>query len=253
MWISIPPVVAVLVGAGRTAAELTDDSLGRALDKLARTHPAGVFSAVATQAYLHEGITLDGGHFDTTSRSVTGAYDQHGAAPVQPPFGHSKDARPNLKQILLTLFVNHDGVPLLGTVESGNRSHKMLNAEMVDRLARQRIAFVSRCAETFGIVAELTQEAWAAGRTAPSGSAAPRPAIGPRSTLGRLTDAATDSWFIAPRPWISGARGLWIGKSAGREPPWTRRRPCTANGSRVPSMLRRRSRGGAPHGKTPGV
>ncbi len=41
---------------------------------------------MATQAYLHEGTTVDRGHFDTTFRSVTADYDQHGSAPVQPAF-----------------------------------------------------------------------------------------------------------------------------------------------------------------------
>lgn len=38
----------ILVGAGRRPEDLTDDSLGRALDKLARAEPAKVFSTVAT-------------------------------------------------------------------------------------------------------------------------------------------------------------------------------------------------------------
>nr|WP_278281301.1 IS1634 family transposase [Sulfobacillus thermosulfidooxidans] len=182
--------VAVLIGADRLAADLSDDSLGRALDKLARAQPARIFSAVAAQAYMREGVTLHSGHFDTTSRSLTGTFDHGGSAPVQPAFGHSKDARPDLKQIVLTLFVNREGVPLAGTVESGNRSDKTLNAEMVDRvvaamepeqlaqliyvadsalvtgpnLARldhQGVAFVSRCPDTFGIVSTLKQAAWA--------------------------------------------------------------------------------------------
>lgn len=33
----------------------------------------------------------------------------------------------------MTLFVNHEGVPLFGTVESGHRSDKTLNAAMIDR------------------------------------------------------------------------------------------------------------------------
>ena len=185
--------VAILIGAGREATDFTDDSLGRALDKLARAHPARVFSAIAAQAYLREEITLDSGHWDSTSRSVTGEYAGSDTAPVHPAYGHSKDHRSDLKQILLTLFVNREGVPRFGTVESGQRSDKTLHAEMLEqwitalepeqlakllyiadsalvtgpnlkRLDRQQVRFVSRCPESFGIVATVKQIAWAANR-----------------------------------------------------------------------------------------
>ena len=38
--------VAVMAGAGRVAADFSDDSLGRALDKLGRAQPARIFSVV---------------------------------------------------------------------------------------------------------------------------------------------------------------------------------------------------------------
>ncbi len=171
--------VAVMAGAGRVAADFTDDSLGRALDKLERAQPARVFSAVAAQAYVREGITLDSSHWDSTSCSLTGEYPGGEQASVHPAHGHSKNHRPDLKQLLLTLFVNREGVPLLGSVESGQRSDKTLNGAMLDRLveamapdqlaqliyvadsalvtgpnlarlAAQKIAFVSRCPENFG-------------------------------------------------------------------------------------------------------
>jgi transposase len=147
---------------------------------------------VAAQAYVREGIPLGSGHWDSTSCTLTGAYaDPPPEGTACPQYGHSKDRRPDLKQLLLTLFVNREGVPLCGTVESGNRSDKTLNGEMIDRLidamdpkqlaqliyvadsalvtgpnlarlARQQIAFVSRCPETFGATAQVKQAAWAA-------------------------------------------------------------------------------------------
>lgn len=128
--------VEILIGAGRRPADFTDDSLGRALDKLSRAGPAKVFSALALAAYAHEGIELGTGHFDTTSRSVSGTFADAEGAPVHPAYGYSKDHRPDLKQILMTLFVNREGVPLFGTVESGHRSDKTLNAEMIDRVVQ---------------------------------------------------------------------------------------------------------------------
>jgi transposase len=186
-WMTVD--VAVLAGAGRVAADFTDDSLGRALDKLGRAQPARVFSAVAAQAYVREHISLESSHWDSTSCSLTGDYPQSDEAAVKPAHGHSKAHRPDLKQLLLTLFVNRDGVPLFGTVESGQRSDKTLNGEMLDRLveamapeqlaqliyvadsalvtgpnltrlATQQIAFVSRCPETFGVVGQVKEQAW---------------------------------------------------------------------------------------------
>ena len=122
----------ILVGAGRRPEDFTDDSLGRALDKLARAEPAKVFSTIA--AYAAEGLTLGTGHWDSTSRSVFGDFEHAGDATALPAYGHSKDHRPDLKQILMTLFVNREGVPLFGTVASGNQSDKTLNGDMIDRL-----------------------------------------------------------------------------------------------------------------------
>ena len=42
-WMTLD--VAVLLGAGRVAADFTDDSLGRALDKLGRAQPARRFNS----------------------------------------------------------------------------------------------------------------------------------------------------------------------------------------------------------------
>ena len=62
--------VPLLLGPGVTAADLTDDALGRALDKLAAAGAAAVFSAVAARAYAVEAIDRGGMHFDTPSRSL---------------------------------------------------------------------------------------------------------------------------------------------------------------------------------------
>lgn len=56
------------------------------------------------------------------------------AAGMHPAYGHSKDYRPDLKQILMTLFVNREGVPLFGTVASDDQSGTTLNGDMIDCL-----------------------------------------------------------------------------------------------------------------------
>ncbi len=197
--------VPLLLGPGVTAADLTDDALGRALDKLAAAGAAAVFSAVAARAYAVEAIDRGGMHFDTTSRSLYGDYPTaDGAHGVTPRHGHSKDHRDDLKQILFTCFVNREGVPLRGTVEDGNRSDKRLNRHQIarivqafspealrdlvyiadsalvtgpnlDALAAAEIAWLSRLPDTYGVAATAQAAAWAADAWIPVGRVAASP------------------------------------------------------------------------------
>ncbi len=187
---------ALLVGAGITAADLTDEALGRALDKLAAAGGATVFSAVAARALLHDQVwTPDAAlfvHWDSTTRSVYGVYPNAGTGRgVRPTFGHSKDHRPDLRQIVLTLLGTREGIPMAGTVQDGNASDKRLNADMLAALgdyfapeqlrrlvyvadsalvtgpnlatlAAQDLPLVSRLPETFGAAAAAKAAAWAA-------------------------------------------------------------------------------------------
>jgi transposase len=194
--------VPLLLGPGVAAEDLTDDALGRALDKLAAAGPAAVFSAVAARAYAVEAIDRGGMHFDTTSRSLYGEYPTaDGTAGVTPRHGHSKDHRDDLKQILFTCFVNREGVPLMGTVEDGNRSDKRLNRQQIDRIVRAfspatmqdlvyiadsalvtgpnldalaatPLAWLSRLPDTFGAAARAKAAAWAADAWIPIGRVA---------------------------------------------------------------------------------
>lgn len=197
--------VPLLLGPGVAADDLTDDALGRALDKLAAASPAAVFSAVAARAYAVEAIERGGMHFDTTSRSLYGDYPAaDGTAGVTPRHGHSKDHRDDLKQILFTCFVNREGVPLMGTVEDGNRSDKRLNRQQIDRLvqafspealqdlvyiadsalvtgpnlaalAATPMAWLSRLPDTFGVAATAKAAAWATDAWIPLGRVAQAP------------------------------------------------------------------------------
>ena len=58
---------------------------------------------------------------------------------VRVAFGHSKDHRPDLKQILLSLLTNREGFPLWGEVHAGNASDKKLNTEVIARI-RERFS-----------------------------------------------------------------------------------------------------------------
>ena len=64
-------------------------------------------------------------HQDTTTIALYGAYedDPKTAGAPRPAYGHSKEGRDDLKQVLLSLGVSGDGgIPLRLGVRDGNRS-----------------------------------------------------------------------------------------------------------------------------------
>jgi hypothetical protein len=93
---------------GIQPAALNDDRIGRALDAIAPKldHIVGAVGARAIAAFGLEVARL---HWDMTSISLYGAYDQPEEGFVAPRFGHPKDRRPDLKQVQTGLAVSGDG------------------------------------------------------------------------------------------------------------------------------------------------
>jgi len=122
-----------LIGAGVKAENLTDDTLGRGLDKLYEADPRQVFSTLALKIIDLEEIEFKGLHADTTSWSLYGEYGN-----VDCDFdithGYSKDHRPDLKQFIYGLGVNEDAVPVVGEVHSGNMDDKTWNRQFIPKL-----------------------------------------------------------------------------------------------------------------------
>lgn len=197
---------ALLFGEGSEPSDLNDDCLGRGLDRLWEGDPGKIFSMVVANALTRENVERRFTHFDTTTRTVYGEYKENPPQeetkepespkerkPVQPKHGHSKDHRPDLKQILFKLFVNREGIPLFAEVRDGNLSDKTANREMISELCRlfspeelrnmvyvadsalvtgknleamreREIAFLSRLPETFGASAAAKTKAFAEDR-----------------------------------------------------------------------------------------
>ena len=107
---------------------LNDDRVGRALDKLFAADAPSLILAVATHVVKEFGLRLGELHNDSTSVSFFGAYLDAsvesrvlGRPTLAITFGHSKDHRPDLKQLLFILTVTADGgVPLHFRAASGN-------------------------------------------------------------------------------------------------------------------------------------
>jgi transposase len=117
-------------------AALNDDRVGRALDRLFDADVPSLVLDVATHAVREFDVDLDTLHNDSTTVTFHGDYDSaaqertlRGQFRAAITWGHNKDHRPDLKQLLYILTVTGDGaVPVQFRVQSGNttddRSHR---------------------------------------------------------------------------------------------------------------------------------
>jgi transposase len=105
-----------------------DDRLGRCLDRLFDADCGSVALRVAGAAVRAFQVSLDELHNDSTTVTFHGAYVDakeeqvvRGRRTPAITWGHNKDHRPDLKQVLYILTVTEDGaVPVQFRVESGN-------------------------------------------------------------------------------------------------------------------------------------
>jgi transposase len=116
-----------LLQPGLTRTSLHDYRLGQILDTLFAAHLNRVFGAIALNALEVYAVPTPWLHQDTTTLMLYGAYEEEtrpvkGLLPPRPAYGHSKDGRDDLKQVLLSLGVSSDGLPLRLGVRDGNTS-----------------------------------------------------------------------------------------------------------------------------------
>lgn len=103
--------------------KLNDDALGRALDRLYSIDRASLQTKCVLAAVKGSSIATDVIHNDTTSISVSGAYAVQDPGAVRLKRGHSKDHRPDLKQLVYGLSVTADGaVPIHYKIYDGNQT-----------------------------------------------------------------------------------------------------------------------------------
>jgi len=89
-------------------ASLNDDKLGRTLDAIA-PHLEQITSAAAVRAIAAFDIDISRLHWDMTSFSLHGAYDQTDEDYPEPRYGHPKDRRPDLLQVQAGIAAAGDG------------------------------------------------------------------------------------------------------------------------------------------------
>jgi transposase len=118
----------VTVGLSADEAELlNDDRVGRMLARLFDADRASLLTRLVLDAVATFDIDLSRLHNDSTSLKLSGAYEQadgreRGGKPTPAArYGHSKDHRPDLKQLVWILTVTADGaVPIAFRVADGN-------------------------------------------------------------------------------------------------------------------------------------
>ena len=125
------------------AAALTDDHLGRALDRLFDADRGALATDVVLAAAKAFDLVLDELHNDSTSIRLSGRYRHATGRRVRGKrapcitFGNSKDHRPDLRQLLFILTTSHDGaVPCQFRCEAGNASDSRTHEETWDALCR---------------------------------------------------------------------------------------------------------------------
>jgi transposase len=123
-------------------ALLNDDRIGRALDDLFDADRPSLVLRVVVQAVREFGLRLDRFHNDSTTISFHGLYRvadgrrRRGKPTPKITFGHSKDRRPDLKQLLWSLTVTDDGaVPVDYRVLDGNVTDDQIHRQTWDVLA----------------------------------------------------------------------------------------------------------------------
>lgn len=135
---------------------LNDDRLGRCLDRLFDTG-SDLLLHVVRHVVREFGVSLDELHNDSTTVSFFGAYKDaeeesrlRGRPTIALVHGHSKDHRPDLKQLLYILTISEDGgVPVYFTSASGNVTDDQTHRETWDLLCelvgRPDFLYVADC------------------------------------------------------------------------------------------------------------
>jgi transposase len=116
-----------LLQPGLTRASLHDYRLGQILETLFAANLNRVFGASALNALEVYAVPPPWRHQDTTTITLYGAYEEEvhpikGLVPPRPTYGHSKDGHDDLKQVLLSLGVSSEGLPVRMGLRDGNTS-----------------------------------------------------------------------------------------------------------------------------------
>ena len=129
--------VEILLGEGIKAEDITDYTLGHTLDDIYEYGSSDLFAEIGFAVALEHKLLGNNLHMDTTSISVDGEYkvDELDPDVVNITHGYSKDMRPDLKQIVLSLAVSGaSNLPIYMEALDGNSSDKTSFHETIKKI-----------------------------------------------------------------------------------------------------------------------
>lgn len=221
------------------AGLLNDDRVGRALDQLFDADRSSLLCELVLRAVREFAIDCSQLHNDSTSVVLHGDYvaadgHQRGGKPtVIAARGHSKDHRPDLKQLVLILTVTADGaVPLTHRLAAGNTNDDRTHIDTWDELraliggagflyvadsklcTREQMSHIDSAGGRFVTVLPRTRREdgqlrdWMSTSAPEFTEAARRP--------GKRQGDPEQVWQVAPAPFCSseGHRIVWVHSSA---------------------------------------
>ena len=122
---------------------VNDDRIGRSLERLFDADRASLLTEIVVSAVKEFDLSMKRFHNDSTSVALSGMYrkatgkDMRMKKTVNLTFGHSKDHRSDLKQLVWILTVTGDGsVPVHYTVADGNTSDSPTHIETWESIHR---------------------------------------------------------------------------------------------------------------------
>ncbi|MCP4361218.1 MAG: IS1634 family transposase, partial [Chloroflexi bacterium] len=124
--------VDLLIREDLVASDFNDDALGRALDELFQAGVTELFARIAEKVVQVNDIEVEFAHTDTSNFSLSGEYESEVAqeavekrGAIQISHDYSKDHRPDLKQVVVTLITSQQAaIPLWLEALDGNNSDK---------------------------------------------------------------------------------------------------------------------------------
>ena len=121
----------------RPTLRFTDDRFARALDRLYTADRSSLLTRLAVAAIQAFELHTTRIHNDSTTLKACGRIPGRTRTGLELRHGHSKDHRPDLRQLVYTLSISDDGaVPIHHHVYPGNRNDETTHIETWDALCR---------------------------------------------------------------------------------------------------------------------
>jgi transposase len=137
----------LLIKEGAKPEQFNRHKLGRVLDAIAKFGCEKLFNTLALSVCKKEDVNMKFAHGDTTTYSLSGEYDvDSDTHTIKIKHGHSKDRRPDLKQVVLELVTSQDGgIPFISKAFDGNTSDSIILRERAKMLIEDFRKTGSQC------------------------------------------------------------------------------------------------------------